>query len=89
LEKLEKRACSFLNAKKRKDPSLAEHVFFNNNLNWLCHRTDKNTGKGIFCPYYWDCFLMIKEEKERKDDIESNQDKDSVHTSDGDAEEPA
>jgi hypothetical protein len=89
LEKLEKRACSFLNAKNQKDPSLAEHVFFNNSLNWLCQRTDKKTGTGIFCPYYWDCFPMIKEEKERQVNIESTQDEDSVHTSNGDADEPA
>jgi hypothetical protein len=85
LEKLEKRASSFLNAKKRKDPSIAEHVFFNNNLNWLCHRTDKKTGQQIFCPYYWYCFPLIKEEKERKDHTQSTQDEEP---SNGDVEEP-
>jgi hypothetical protein len=87
--KLEKRAGSFLNAKKQNDPALAEHVFFNKKVNWLCHRIDKKTGKGIFCPYYWDCFAMIKEEKERGDEIESIHDEeDLVHASNGDAEEP-
>jgi hypothetical protein len=89
LKNLEKRAASFLNAKKQSNPALAEYVFFNKSLNWLCHRTDKKTGKGIFCPYYWDCFAMIKEEKEREDDAEGIQDDDLVGSSNGDSEEPS
>jgi hypothetical protein len=80
---------SFLNAKKQSDPALAQYVFFNKGLNWLCHRIDKKTGKGIFCPYYWDCFAMIKEEREREDDAESIPDDGLENTSSCDAEEPS
>jgi hypothetical protein len=59
LGKLEERASSFLNARNNKDPSLAQHVFFNKDLRWLCHRTDKQTGQDIWCPYYWDCMSII------------------------------
>ena len=90
LKDLEKRAASFLNAKKQRDPALAEHVFFNKSLNWLCHRIDKKTGKGIFCPYYWDCFGLIKEQKEREDDVQDIQDDNLVDMSNNDdAEEPS
>jgi hypothetical protein len=80
LEKLEKRANTFLNAKKLKDPALAEHVFFDKSLNWLCHRIDKKTGKGIFCPYFWDCFTMIKEEKERDASADTTKEEDNEDT---------
>jgi hypothetical protein len=54
--------------------SALEDLFFDKSLNWLCHRTDK-TGKNIFCTYYLDWIAIIKEEKERKDDVETIQDK--------------
>jgi hypothetical protein len=60
LKKLEEKAVSYLTAKNNKDPYLAKHVFFEKSLNWLCNRTEKKTGKAIFCPYYWDCFPMRK-----------------------------
>lgn len=88
LKDLEKRAASFLNAKKQSNPTLAEYVF-NKSLNWLCHRTDKKTGKAIFCPYYWDCFAMIKEEKEREDDAEAIPDDDLVDASNHETEDPS
>jgi hypothetical protein len=90
LKNLEKRAASFLNAKKQSNPALAENVFFNKGLNWLCHRIDKKTGNGIFCRYYWDCFTMIKEEKEKehKDDSVAIPDDDLVDTSNYETEDP-
>jgi hypothetical protein len=66
LIKLEEKAKSFLNAKNEKNPYLAFHVFFDKNLNWLCHKTDKGTGNEILCPYYWDCSDMIKREREKR-----------------------
>lgn len=90
LKDLEKRATSFLNAKKQSNPALAEYVFFNKSLNWLCHRTDKKTGKELFCPYYWECFTMIKEEKEREvDGEEAILDDDLVDERNHNTEEPS
>jgi hypothetical protein len=89
LKKLDEKAVSYLRAKNNRDPYFAKHVFFDKNLNWLCNRSDRKTGKGIFCPYYWDCFPMIGQEKERKDDVENTQDDDLLHTGNGNSEEPA
>jgi hypothetical protein len=62
LNKLEQRAYLFLEAKNRRDPSLASHVFFDKNRSWLCHRIDKKTGQDIWCPYYWECMALIGKE---------------------------
>lgn len=62
LMKLEEDATSFLNAKNSKDPRIAKHVFFDGNLNWLCHKKKNNE----WCPYYWKCMTMIGEEKEEE-----------------------
>jgi hypothetical protein len=63
LKILEERATRFLNAKNKKDPALAKHVFFNKDLRWLCDRIDKQTGEHVWCPYYWKCMSMIAKEK--------------------------
>jgi len=66
LNKLKEKARSFLNAKNKRNPYLAFHVFFDKALNWLCHKTDKGTGNEILCPYYWECSDMIKREREKR-----------------------
>jgi hypothetical protein len=48
LKRLEERAINFLNAKTQKDPSLAKHVFFDDDLRWLCDRIDRKTGEHIW-----------------------------------------
>jgi hypothetical protein len=63
LKMLEERATRFLNAKNKKDPALAKHVFFSKDLRWLCDRIDKQTGEHVWCPYYWKCMSMIAKEK--------------------------
>ncbi|HKG89499.1 MAG TPA: hypothetical protein VKA95_14340 [Nitrososphaeraceae archaeon] len=63
LTMLEERATTFLNAKNKKDPALARHVFFNKELRWLCDRIDKRTGEHVWCPYYWKCMSMISKER--------------------------
>jgi hypothetical protein len=60
---LEERAITFLNAKNKKDPALARHVFFDKDLRWLCDRVDKKTGERVWCPYYFKCMAMISKEK--------------------------
>lgn len=82
LNKLEQKARLFLNTKNEKDPYLAPHVFFNKNLNWLCHRVDMKMGQDIWCPYYWDCFPMIRREKEKQTDTETKNDNDDVESDD-------
>jgi hypothetical protein len=68
LKKLEDKATSFLNATNKKEPYLAKYVFFDKQLKWLCHRNNRKTGKDIMCPYYWDCFAMIKRERDESED---------------------
>jgi hypothetical protein len=70
LKKIEDKARSFLTARSQKNPSLAKHVFFDKNLNWLCHRTDRNTPEELWCPYYWDCIGLIA--KDREANIDKN-----------------
>jgi hypothetical protein len=74
LKNLEDKATSFLNARNKKDPYLAKYVFFDNQLKWLCHRNDRKRGKDIMCPYYWDCFAMIKREREENEDSQDTRD---------------
>lgn len=67
LMKLEENADSFLNAKNGRNPGLAQHVFFDRNLKWLCSKTDKKSGEDVLCPYYWECLAMIVEKKKKED----------------------
>lgn len=64
LKNLNEKASSFLHAKNKRDPSLANYAFFDKNLSWLCHRIDKKTDQHVWCQYYWDCMSLIVKEKE-------------------------
>jgi hypothetical protein len=63
LRMLEERATKFLDAKNKKDPALARHVFFDKDLHWLCDRIDKKTGEHVWCPYYWKCMSIISKDR--------------------------
>jgi hypothetical protein len=63
LRMLNERATTFLDAKNKKDPALARHVFFDKDLHWLCDRIDKKTGEHVWCPYYWKCMFIITKER--------------------------
>jgi len=76
LEWMDVNAQSFKVAVEQKNPELASHIFYNNDLNWKCektyNKTDKKTGEIISsktyrnCKYYDECAAMRARETKEK-----------------------